>query len=118
MLSISSVLAAVFSNFELTLHETDDETMDWRDQTLMVNKSHIKAFVKPIHIPTSITPQVEEDTVILPDLFVSWASAPIVLNPNYDIVAPQAETWFKEYVSVRHINSVLHSHNLQNLQAR
>ncbi|KAH8651929.1 terpene synthase metal binding domain protein [Tricladium varicosporioides] len=35
-------------------------------------------------------------TVILPDLFVSWASTPIRLNPNYSVVVPEAELWFKE----------------------
>jgi hypothetical protein len=103
MLSISSVLAAVFSKFELTLYRTDEETMDWRDQTLLVNRSHIMAFVTPINLlssDTNIPPFKDPDTVILPDLFVSWASTPIKLNPNYAVVAPEAENWFKEYVLI------------------
>lgn len=103
MLSITSVLAAVFSNFELTLHETDEETMDWRDQTLLVNKSHVMAFVKPISLlsPDTTMPRLKDlDSVILPDLFISWASTPIKLNANYAVVAPEAEAWFKEYVPI------------------
>jgi hypothetical protein len=95
MLSISSVLAAVFSNFELTLDETDHERMEWRDQTLLVNKSRIMAFVTPVNLSASLQ---EPATVILPDLFVSWAATPIKLNPLYAIEAPRAELWFKEYV--------------------
>ncbi|KFZ23007.1 hypothetical protein V502_02504 [Pseudogymnoascus sp. VKM F-4520 (FW-2644)] len=95
MLSMTSVLAALFSNFELTLHETDEETMDWRDQTLLVNRSHVMAFVKPINFPspdTNISRLEDSDTVILPDLFISWASAPIKLS------SPRSfpETWFQE----------------------
>jgi hypothetical protein len=115
MLSISSVLAAIFSNFQFSLHETDDETMDWKDQTLMVNKKHIMTLVRPLpptqrpmdfhsvasvlekglsntKIPMAIQ---EPDTVILPDLFVCWSADPIKLNPHYSTVAPQAEEWFK-----------------------
>lgn len=100
---MTSVLAALFSNFELTLHETDEETMDWRDQTLLVNRSHVMAFVKPINFPspdTNISRLEDPDSVILPDLFISWASAPIKLNANYAVVAPEAETWFQEYVPI------------------
>lgn len=103
MLSMTSVLAALFSNFELTLHETDEETMDWRDQTLLVNRSHVMAFVKPINLPspdTNISRLKDSDSVILPDLFISWASTPIKLNANYAVVAPEAETWFQEYVPI------------------
>ncbi|KAN0103506.1 Cytochrome P450 [Hyaloscypha variabilis] len=119
MLSITSVVAAVVSNFELALHETNEETMDWRDQTLLVNRSHIMAFVRPIDLPSPQTQKGSDtmtsaasgrassdmnvpvlledpDTVILPDLFVSWASTPIKLNPNYSVVAREAEIWFKE----------------------
>lgn len=103
MLSMTSVLAAVFSNFELTLHGTDEETMDWRDQTLLVNRSHVMAFVKPISLlspNTNISQLKDSDSVILPDLFISWASTPIKLNANYAVVAPEAEAWFQEYVLI------------------
>ncbi|KFY70969.1 hypothetical protein V498_10170, partial [Pseudogymnoascus sp. VKM F-4517 (FW-2822)] len=99
MLSMTSILAAVFSNFELILHETDEETMDWRDQTLLVNRSHVMAFVKPINLPssdTNIPLPKEPDSVLIPDLFISWASTPIELNANYAVVAPEAENWFRE----------------------
>jgi hypothetical protein len=123
MLSITSVVAAVVSNFELALYKTNEETMDWRDQTLLVNRSHIMAFVRPIDLPSPQTQNgshtmtsaasgrassdmnvsvllEDPDTVILPDLFVSWASTPIKLNPNYSVVAREAEIWFKEYVQL------------------
>lgn len=123
MLSITSVVAAVVSNFELAFYETNEETMDWRDQTLLVNRSHIMAFVRPIDLPSPKTQKGsctmtsatsgrassdmnvpvlldDPDTVILPDLFISWASTPIKLNPNYSVVAREAEIWFKEYVQL------------------
>lgn len=114
MLSMTSVLAAVFSNFELILHETDEETMDWRDQTLLVNRSHVMAFVKPINLPspdTNIPLPKEPDSVIIPDLFISWASTPIELNANYGVVAPEAETWFREYVPTATFPKPSHLHN-------
>lgn len=114
MLSMTSVLAAVFSNFELILHETDEESMDWRDQTLLVNRSHVMAFVKPIDLPppnTSIPRPKDSDSVIIPDLFISWASTPIKLNANYAVVAPEAETWFQEYVPIATFPKPPHLHN-------
>jgi hypothetical protein len=103
MLSVSSVLAAVFSNFELTLYATDEEKMDWRDQGILMPTSHLMAFIKPINVQSSGTNTsgvVDPDTIILPDFFVSWASTPIRLNPNYAVVAHEAEIWFKEYVQL------------------
>lgn len=117
MLSIASVLATLFHNFDLTLHETDDDTMAWRDQTLMVNKKNMKTFIKPRGpskslydfqnlasrlekglSDTTIPPAIPEpDSVILPDLFVLWAATPVKLNPHYWTVSPQAEEWFRMY---------------------
>lgn len=110
MLSIASTIAALFTNFEFSLHETDDQTMEWQDQTLMINKKNLKVFVKPLppsKVPSdddiasklekgiSLSPVVPDaDSVILPDLFVSWAATPVKLNPHYKTIAPQAEEWF------------------------
>jgi hypothetical protein len=35
------------------------------------------------------------DMVLMPDLFVSWASQPPMVNPYYEEVKPQAEDAFK-----------------------
>lgn len=119
MLSITSVIAAIFSNFQFTLHETDDETMDWQDQTLLVNKKHISTFVKPLPpakpqpdplaiasalenglSQTRIPAQIQDDDMVtIPDLFVGWAAIPAKVNPHYVTVAPRAEEWFRVYVS-------------------
>jgi len=118
MLSIFSVLAALFINFELALHETNDETMEWRDQTLMVKKAHIKAFVTPIDLQplfTSISRLQESDKVIIPDLFVSWAATPIKCNSHYAVEAPKAEIWFKEYLSITTYRSCSAHVDVQNL---
>lgn len=116
MLSIANVIASIFSNFQVMLHETDNNTMDWRDQTLLVNAGRLKAYIKPLpptqtpkefHLVASdlekglsgaktSSPLSESDTVIIPDLFVDWAANPIKLNPHYWDAVPKAEQWFKE----------------------
>ena len=40
-----------------------------------------------------------ENTLLLPDLFVSWASIPLRLNPNLGNAEEEAEEWFKEQVN-------------------
>lgn len=78
--------------------------------------SHLKTFLAPfqsasaeiqdkpcvLHTSVDKTPKRspqeinEPKTVILPDLFVSWAKIPLKMNPNYDGVAAEAEAWFNE----------------------
>lgn len=36
------------------------------------------------------------DTVLLPDLFVSWAAIPVKVNPNLDLVETEAVRWFNQ----------------------
>lgn len=36
------------------------------------------------------------NTVVLPELFVSWASVSLRLHPNYLTVSKAADQWFKE----------------------
>lgn len=38
----------------------------------------------------------ESDTVILLDLFVSWAKISLAMNPRYNVVGPEAESWFNK----------------------
>jgi hypothetical protein len=38
----------------------------------------------------------EPKTIMLPDLFVSWAKIPLKMSPHYDAVAIEAEAWFNK----------------------
>ncbi len=39
---------------------------------------------------------MEGETVLLPNLHVSWAGIPLTPNPNLKSVGPASEEWFKE----------------------
>ena len=41
-------LANFFGSFEMTLFETDEKSMEWRDHSTAVNASHVKVKAKPL----------------------------------------------------------------------
>jgi hypothetical protein len=122
MLVICNILAVLFSNFDLALYETNEESLEWKDQTLMVTKSHVMMHARPIFnsegseasdnnrekilsTPEQTCGQTAAapgkapsvaGTVLLPDLFVFWAKTPLKFNPNYERISREADIWFKE----------------------
>jgi len=108
-------IASLLTNFRLDLDPAVDCTAYW-DRTEGQMKNRLKTRLTPNvskceKLGASLISQAdpgnynlapagelstETDTVPLPDLFVSWASVTLKLNPNYPTVSKAADQWFKE----------------------
>jgi hypothetical protein len=108
-------IAMLLTKFHLDLDPTVNCTAYW-DRTEGQMKHRLKARFTPIvsklgkggaSLISQADPRnqnlaiikelsTQTETVPLPDLFVSWASVPLKLNPNYPTVSKAADQWFKE----------------------